>query len=124
MSENIDNDAVAEDVTVEEAAVVEETAEVAETPVAEEAPVVEETPVIEEPKAKTEKKPATNKVEDFVNNKDAVVVYASRELRLNKLGKTLTEGFNVVPISEARHWLALASVRPATPEEVTKEFGK
>ena len=118
MSENIDNDAVVEDVTVEEAAVVEE------KPVVEEVAVVEEAPVAEAPKAE-DKKPVTKaKVEDFVNNKDAVVVYASRKVTLSNLKKSLAEGFSVVPVSEARHWLALASVRPATPGEVAKEFGK
>ena len=119
MSENIDNDAVVEDVVVEEAAVVEETPEVVE-----EVAVVEEAPVAETPKVE-DKKPVTKaQVKDFVNNKDAVVVYASRKVTLNNLKKSLSEGFNVIPISEARYWLSLSSVRPATPAEVAKEFGK
>ena len=119
MSENIDSDSVVENVNVEETTVVEETAteDVAETPVIEEIPVVTTSEAEEKPAAKAE-------IKDFVNNKDAVVVYASRDLTLNKLGKTLKAGFNVVEITEARHWLSLGSVRPATPAEVAKEFGK
>ena len=112
MSENIENDAV-----------VEETTPVAEPEVETEAPVVEETPVAE-PVTKAPKAVVNGDSGNLGDNTDNVILYAAKDVKLNKLNKTLPAGFSAVPFNEARVWLALGSVRPATPTEVAKELGK
>jgi hypothetical protein len=112
MSENIENDAVVEETTPVEEPIVE-------TPVAEEAPVVEPEPEVEAPKVV-----ASADSGSLEDKKNGMLVYSSRDLTLKKLNKTLPAGFSTIPFEEARIWLALGSVRPATPEEATKELGK
>lgn len=119
MSDNIENDPV-----VEETTPVEEPVE--ETPVAEEAPVVEEPTLVVEPEPVVEapKVVASGDTGALGDKKSNVLIYASKDVKLNKLNKTLPAGYNSVPFEEAKIWLSLGSVRPAKPAEVAKELGK
>lgn len=129
MSENIDNEPAVEDAPVEETAPVTEPEAPAEEALVAEAPVTE-TPVVVAPVVQEPVKPviASVKIDEnagtIAEKSDTVTVYAIRAVELKNLGKSLTQGFNVIPTSEARSWLSLSGVRPATPAEIAKGTGK
>jgi hypothetical protein len=54
---------------------------------------------------------------------EKVAVYSLRNLNWNGVG-ALTKGYNIVTAEDAEKWITNKSVRPATPEEVKRAYGK
>jgi hypothetical protein len=54
---------------------------------------------------------------------ETVAIHSTRNVTWSEVGK-IYRGYNIVKKSAAEKWLTRDHVRPATPEEVAKEFGK
>ena len=143
--ENMNNNPIEEEAVFEapvyEAPVVEETVEehIEETPVVEEpAQAVVETPAYEAP----EEVQALGSVADGVigattvvkaaprkksakpeEKKEKVALYSTKNVTWSEVGKVY-RGYNIVDKDAAEKWLTRSHIRPASPEEVAKEFGK
>lgn len=63
-------------------------------------------------------------VEDIkpVKSVEKVALHSTKNVLWDDLGE-LKKGYNIVPPSAAERWLTRDHVRPATPEEVAKEYG-
>lgn len=113
---------------------------VAETPVVEEeAQAVVETPAYQAPEEvqalgsvaegvigattaprATERKKKSAKAAE---KKETVAIYSTKNVTWSEVGKVY-RGYNIVDKDAAAKWLTRSHIRPATPEEVAKEFGK
>jgi hypothetical protein len=71
------------------------------------------------PAAPKEKKSAPAKPK----KEDTVAIHSTRNVTWNGVGKVYI-GYNIVSKDAAEQWLTRSHCRPATPEEVAKEFGK
>jgi len=52
---------------------------------------------------------------------DKVAVYSTKNLFKYGIGE-LKIGYNIIPKEHEEFWLSLDAVKPATPEEVAKEY--
>jgi purine nucleoside phosphorylase len=147
--ENINENPIVEETTYEapvfEAPVVEEPVveapaveHVEETPVVEEVQAVVEAPAYQAPEEvqalgavaagvigattapkATERKKTAKPAE----KKETVALYSTKNVTWSEVGKVY-RGYNIVAKDAAEKWLTRSHIRPATPEEVAKEFGK
>ena len=69
--------------------------------------------------SEVKKTPKTKKV----NKDEKVAVYSERNLSWNGVG-TLEVGYNIVTKEASEKWVTHKAVRPATPEEVARFYGK
>ena len=66
-------------------------------------------------------KPEVTKIEDVPVDEETVTLYSAGNVFWEGIGR-LSRGYNIMTKSKADKWLALDSVRLATPEEVKKEY--
>lgn len=74
-----------------------------------------------EQKPKTKKKSSPSSSNEV--KKETVAIHSSRNVTWSGVGKVYI-GYNIVDKDAADKWLSRSHCRPATPEEVAKEFGK
>lgn len=151
MSENVNNENIAEEISVPvaEPTKIEEPTKVEEVAKAEDA-IVEEPKIEEAPVAKSDvieiPKPSEKQglgsvgngamgVAKFAEEKKAkpsakpvakeetVAIHSTRNVTWQGVGKVYI-GYNIVSKAAADQWLTRSHTRLATPEEVAKEFGK
>jgi hypothetical protein len=135
---------VAEEPVFEEPAIQEPVVEhVEETPVVEEvhAPVHEEaiqTPEYSAPEevqalgsvaegvigaTTAPRSPEKKKSAKSAEKKETVAIHSTKNVTWSGVGKVY-RGYNIVEKDAAEQWLTRSHIRPASPEEVAKEFGK
>jgi hypothetical protein len=54
---------------------------------------------------------------------EKVAIYSLRNLNWTGVGE-INKGYNIVTAEDAEKWITNKSVRPATPEEVKRAYGK
>jgi len=111
---------------------------VVETPVVEEVQAVVEAPAYQAPEevqalgsvadgvigaSTAPKAPERKKSAKAAEVKETVALFSTKNVTWPGVGKVY-RGYNIVEKDAATQWLTRSHIKPATPEEVAKEFGK